>query len=91
MIGGKGQERHIARALDGASQHTLVLGASAGLATRTDLAPVGDVLLQAIDLLVRYLGALVAGASGRTACPIAASPPTRAAGTTTTTTTGPSA
>ena len=81
MIGGKGQERHVARALDGASQHTLVLGARAGLATRTDLAPVGDVLLQAIDLLVRYLGALVPGASGRTAWPIVASPPTRAAGT----------
>ena len=80
MIGGKGQKRHIACAFDGASQNPLVLGTCAGLTTRADLAPVGDELLQAIDVLVRNLGSLVpwayGGAAGRVA---AASPPSRAA------------
>ena len=58
------QERHVARSLDRSGQHTLVLGASACLATRTDFATIGDVLFQAIDLLVRYYGSLVPGAPG---------------------------
>src|SRR5690606_41021382 len=53
------QERHLASVLDGGRDVTLVLGAVAGHAARTDLAAVGDELPQQGRVLVVDVGDLL--------------------------------
>jgi hypothetical protein len=55
VAGRVGQEGHVAGALDGPGQHALVLGAVARLATRTDLASLGDIALEIVGFLVADL------------------------------------
>jgi hypothetical protein len=62
----EGQERHVARALEGDGQHPLVSRTRAGLTTRLDLASVGDVATQARRLLVIDLLDLVDAESADT-------------------------
>ena len=52
MLGGEGQQGDMACTLDSDGQPALVLGASASLSTRLDLAPVSDVPPQYVYLLV---------------------------------------
>jgi hypothetical protein len=51
VLGGKGQERNVARAFDGYREHALVPGARADLAARFDLAALGHIAAQLIGLL----------------------------------------
>jgi len=64
--GAIGKQGHVPRALDGFGDHALMFGASAGLAARADLAPLGDVAAEQIGLLVverpNLLGAKLADA-----------------------------
>src|SRR5829696_4476866 len=57
--GSERQERHVPRSLDRGSQRALVPGAGAELATRLDLAALGDVAAQARRVLVVDLPDLV--------------------------------
>ena len=52
MVGGVGQQRHVARALDFARQPGLILGHEPGLPARLDLASIGEQLLQLVHILV---------------------------------------
>ena len=52
MLGGEGQEGQVSRALQSDCQHPLVARAGARLASRLDLATVGDVAAQPCRLLV---------------------------------------
>ena len=52
VVGGVGQQRDVARALDFARQLGLILGCEPGLAARLDLASIGEQLLQLVDILV---------------------------------------
>ena len=60
------QECHMARTLDSPSQHALVLGTGPCLASGPDLASVGDVALQNVNLLVADGMTLVSYAPGAT-------------------------
>src|SRR4051812_44640754 len=55
-----GQQRHEARALDGVGQDALLLVADRGDARRHDLAALGNVALQQLDVLVVDLGRVIA-------------------------------
>ena len=57
-----GQQGHISCTFDRPCQRALVLGAVAGLAAWSDLAPLGDVTLQRGDVLVVDLFHLLADA-----------------------------
>ena len=79
VIGGVGQERHVARALDRTCQDPLVLGTVPGLTTGADLATIGHIALQELDLLVVDLCVLATDAPGGAAHDFAStttSPPT---------------
>ena len=67
MIRDERQQRYVACALDRPSQHTLVLCTSTCLAPGPDLAPVGNELLQELNLLVGDAFAFVSRAPGRAA------------------------
>jgi len=48
----EGQQRHVARTLDRRGQAALMARAGAGAATRKNLASIGDIPLEALDILV---------------------------------------
>src|SRR4051794_15008729 len=60
LVGGVGEQRELAGALDGAGDLALVAAAGAGDATRADLAALGDEAPQRPDVLIVDLGDLVA-------------------------------
>src|SRR5471032_2246416 len=75
-----GQQRHEAGALDGVGQNALLLVADRGDAGRNDLAALGNVALQELDVLVVDLRRVIAGegagllpAEEGTACAVLAS------------------
>jgi hypothetical protein len=75
VVCGKGQECHVASALDGLRQHALVFGTVPGLAPRTDLAAIGHCSLEQTDIFVIDLGTFetdTAGATGGRGPPAAA-------------------
>ena len=72
VIGGVGQERHIARALDRSGQDPLMLGTVPSLTTGADLATIGHIALQELDLLVVDLDVLATDAARAAARDLAA-------------------